>query len=183
MVKKTFKDYLNFLKIALEYIEAYNNERQKYKELIDAKEKLTYHLFCYSQLVYILSERLKKEFPKDGIKINKFFTNKSTYVGIFYIVGNNWKHQEPMEVRQTWSVMKNRIEEVNRLIKKMIEESKYKLSIELVEMVNPKIKLPVNHYLNKNDEDLVKMARNCFEMIKKFCIDNGYIKTRDLGDY
>ncbi len=157
MSKYNVKGYIELLKESYNFIKYYDRMYNKQSDSKSYKNKLRYHIFCFSQIAFALRDRLMTDNPSDKTKIENFFEKNKiahTEVGIVIKLANDWKHKGGFSLRQHYSVLKE------------IKPSVYTPT--KVEQ-----KLPQNHQYN--DINLIYIFQKCLDDITMFCKNNNYI--------
>ncbi len=156
--------YLEFLRIILREIVLSDCLRKNDFDSIEEKNRLSCHLFSFTQVVYAIKERLKNEYPEKEKEIELFFETE-----VMKHIANEWKHESSMEFRQEW--------ETKELgAKRIVPIGERSIEVSTIKLVNPKVKLPKEHSLNKDDKDLVEMCKECYEKIIAFFDKNQFPK-------
>lgn len=114
MGQYNYNHILGFLNQSFRFIQYYHNKYNRYlskrKDCKSLNIKLDYHLFCFTQILYSLKERLKHEIPNKESDINNFFEvgadKPKSIVGKVYNLANMWKHKEGPYLRKNFSGLK-----------------------------------------------------------------------------
>jgi len=158
MSKYNVQGYLDLLNESYKFIKYYDQRYNKNINSLNYKNKLRYHLFCFSQIVFALRDRLFSDYNEKHCKICTFFEkNKKaeTEVGIVIKLANEWKHDGGFSLIQQYSLLKE-----------------IKPSIYVPTRVEQK--LPKDHKYNTKDKNLIFIFKKCMSDITKFCNENNF---------
>jgi len=125
--------YMYLLLLSRKYIIKAIKKYQKRSSMAKDYHKLyytiDYHMFTFTQILYAISERLKKEYPKDYLKLKKFFKSKT--VGAVTQLANNLKHDDTkLNSKEIFNISlgkHNKVTNIKRQIDRSINDKKNKI--------------------------------------------------------